>query len=412
MPRTNDHIILCFNSGSSSVKFTLFQYRGSKERLLAQGSVERIGLQAGLLLVFGPAKEILAESNRDFADHNVAVHAALDALDGMNLPRPDAVGHRVVHGGAERNSPTIVDQRLLAALKELIAFAPLHLPAEIQGIDAVSKRFPDILQVACFDTAFHRRMPEIAQRFPLPCNLWDQGVRKYGFHGLSYEYILDVLGEAARGRTIIAHLGNGASMAAVRDGHPLDTTMGLTPTGGLMMGTRCGDLDPGVLLYLLREEGRSVAGLDDLVNHQSGLQGVSGISSDMKTLLEMKNSDPRASLAVEMFCYHVRKHIGALAAVLEGLDTLVFTGGIGEQAAPVRQSVCRGLAYLGIQLAPELNKNHAGTISAAGSSCKVLVVPTDENLMIAKHTYNVSSDREGPDRHALGMAQENKNLNP
>lgn len=391
-------IILCFNSGSSSIKFALFQCREPKERLLARGAVERIGLQAGLLRIFGPAKETLAELNRDFADHNVAVHAVLDALDGLDLPRPEAVGHRLVHGGAERNSPTIVDPWLLAALKKLIAFAPLHLPAEIQGIEAVSRRFPGILQVACFDTAFHRRLPELAQRFPLPRNLWDHGVRKYGFHGLSYEYILDVLGEAAKGRTIIAHLGNGASMAAVRDGQPLDTTMGFTPTGGLMMGTRCGDLDPGVLLYLLREEGRSVAGIDDLVNHQSGLLGVSGISSDMKTLLEMRNSDPRASLAVEMFCYHVRKHIGALTAVLEGIETLVFTGGIGEQAAPVRLSVCRGLAYLGIKLDPELNESHAGTISAAGSSCKVLVVPTDEDLMIARHTYNVSSDREGPGR--------------
>ncbi|GBE13177.1 acetate kinase [bacterium BMS3Bbin14] len=394
----DERIILCLNSGSSSVKFALFQCREPKERLLARGAVERIGLQAGLLRVLGPAKEILAELNRDFADHNVAVHAALDALASLNLPRPEAVGHRLVHGGAERDSPTIVDPRLLADLKKLIAFAPLHLPAEIKGIEAVSRRFPGILQVACFDTAFHRRLPEMAQRFPLPRTIWDHGVRKYGFHGLSYEYILDVLGEAARGRTIIAHLGNGASMAAVRDGQPLDTTMGFTPTGGLMMGTRCGDLDPGILLYLFREKGRSVAGIEDLVNHQSGLLGVSGISSDMKTLLEMKNNDPRASLAVEMFCYHARKHIGALAAVLEGLETLVFTGGIGERAAPVRRSVCRGLAYLGIKLDPALNESHAGTISTAGSSCKVLVVPTDEDLMIARHTYNVSSDREGPGR--------------
>ncbi len=395
----DERIILCLNSGSSSVKFALFQCRGQKERLLARGAIERIGLSAGLLRVFGPAKKTLAELHRDFADHNIAVHAALDALDDLNLPRPGAVGHRVVHGGAGRSFPVVVDQRLLADLKELIAFAPLHLPAEIQGIEAVSRRFPGILQVACFDTAFHRRLPEIAQRLPLPRTLWDHGVRKYGFHGLSYEYILDLLGEAAMGRTIIAHLGNGASMAAVRDGHPLDTTMGFTPTGGLMMGTRCGDLDPGVLLYLLREKVRSTAGLEDLVNHQSGLLGVSGISSDMKTLLEMKNSDPRASMAVEMFCYHVRKHIGALAAVLEGVDTLVFTGGIGEKAAPVRLSVCRGLAYLGVKLDPALNERHAATISAAGGSCKVLVVPTDEDLMIARHTYNVSSGRAGTGKH-------------
>ncbi len=397
----DERIILCFNSGSSSVKFALFQCRGQEENLLVRGAVERIGLQAGLLRVQGPTKKILVELNRDFADHNVAVHAALDAMDGQDLPRPKAVGHRVVHGGAERNSPMAVDQRLLADLKKLIAFAPLHLPAEILGIEAVSRRFPGILQVACFDTAFHRRLPEIAQRFPLPRNLWDHGVRKYGFHGLSYEYILDVLGKAAMGRTIIAHLGNGASMAAVQDGQPLDTTMGFTPTGGLMMGTRCGDLDPGVLLYLLREKVLSVAGLEDLVNHQSGLLGVSGISSDMKILLERKNSDPRAALAVGMFCYHVRKHIGALAAVLEGLETLVFTGGIGEKAAPVRQSVCQGLAYLGVRLDPALNERHAGTISSAGSSCKVLVVPTDEDLMIARHTYNVSLAREAPGQKSI-----------
>ncbi|HFQ80065.1 MAG TPA: acetate/propionate family kinase, partial [Desulfobacterales bacterium] len=233
----------------------------------------------------------------------------------------------------------------------------------------------------------HRRMPEMAQRFPLPRDLWHHGVRKYGFHGLSYEYILGVLGETVKGRIIIAHLGNGASMAAILDGRPIDTTMGFTPTGGLMMGTRCGDLDPGLLLYLFRENTRGVAEIEELVNHQSGLLGVSGISSDMETLLAMKSSNPRAAQAVEMFCYHIRKHIGALAAVLQGLDTLVFTGGIGEKAAPIRHSVCQGLAHLGIRLAPELNECHANTISTADSPCRVMVLPTDEELMIARHTY-------------------------
>ncbi|NOX26007.1 MAG: acetate/propionate family kinase [Deltaproteobacteria bacterium] len=383
----NGHIILCFNSGSSSIKFALFQCRGQEETLLAHGAVERIGLPTGLLRVFGTRHEPLTELNRSFADHNIAIHSALDTLESLRLPRPEAVGHRLVHGGREYDSPIIVDLPLLASLKKLTAFAPLHLPAELQGIKSTSRRFPEIPQVACFDTAFHRRMPEVAQRFPLPRDLWHQGVCKYGFHGLSYEYILDVLGKAARGRTIIAHLGNGASMAAVLNGRPLDTTMGFTPTGGLMMGTRCGDLDPGLLLYLLRENTRNVAEIEELVNHQSGLLGVSGISSDMETLLAMKNGNPHAAQAVEMFCYHIRKHIGALAAVLQGLDTLVFTGGIGEKAAPIRHSVCRGLSYLGIRIVPALNECHADTISAADSSCRVMVVPTDEELMIARHTY-------------------------
>lgn len=380
-------VILCFNSGSSSIKFTLFQCWGQNESLLAHGTVERIGLSTGLLRVFGARHEPLAELNRVFADHNAAIHDALNTLNSLRLPRPEAVGHRLVHGGREYDSPMIVDLPLLAALKRLTAFAPLHLPAELQGIKSISRRFPEIPQVACFDTAFHRRMPEMAQRFPLPRDLWHHGVRKYGFHGLSYEYILGVLGEAVKGRIIIAHLGNGASMAAILDGRPIDTTMGFTPTGGLMMGTRCGDLDPGLLLYLFRENTRGVAEIEELVNHQSGLLGVSGISSDMETLLAMKSSNPRAAQAVEMFCYHIRKHIGALAAVLQGLDTLVFTGGIGEKAAPIRHSVCQGLAHLGIRLAPELNECHANTISTADSPCRVMVLPTDEELMIARHTY-------------------------
>ncbi len=389
-------VILCFNGGSSSIKFALFQCRGQEETLLAHGAVERIGLPAGLLQVFGARHEPLAELNRGFADHNSAIHSALDTLNSLRLPRPEAVGHRLVHGGKEYDSPMIVDLPLLTALKRLTAFAPLHLPAELQGIKSISRRFPEIPQVACFDTAFHRRMPEMAQRFPLPRDLWQHGVRKYGFHGLSYEYILDVLGEAARGRIIIAHLGNGASMAAILDGRPIDTTMGFTPTGGLMMGTRCGDLDPGLLLYLLRENTRGVAEIEELVNHQSGLLGVSGISSDMETLLEKRDSDYRAAQAIEMFCYHIRKHIGALAAVLEGLETIIFTGGIGEKAAPIRRSVCQGLAYLGVQIDPALNDCHAKTISTAGSSCRVMVVPTDEELMIARHTYRAVFSHNHP----------------
>jgi acetate kinase len=279
----------------------------------------------------------------------------------------------------------------MTTLRKLVPFAPLHLPPELQGIEAVASRFPGLPQVACFDTAFHRRMPELAQRFPLPRELWEEGVRRYGFHGLSYEYILEALGTAAHGRTIIAHLGNGASMAAVRDGQPLDTTMGFTPAGGFMMGTRSGDLDPGIVLYLMNEKGYDARRLERLVNHEAGLLGVSGISPDMKTLLEQRESSPSAAQAVEMFCYQVRKQIGALTAVLGGLDLLVFTGGIGERAAPVRWEICRGLEYLGIAVDRERNHTHADPISTSGSRCTVRVIPTQEDLMIARHTRKLLS---------------------
>ena len=253
-------VILCLNSGSSSLKFALYQ-PGEAETLLAAGAVERLGLSGGYLWIRDADKKVLTETHSDVPDHQAAVHATFAVLDQLHFPQPAAVGHRLVHGGPDHAAPERVTPQLMASLRRLIAFAPLHLPSEIQGIEAVAARFPGLPQVACFDTAFHRRMPELAQRFPLPRALWDEGLRRYGFHGLSYEYLVETLGTAARGRTIIAHLGNGASMAAVRDGQPVDTTMGFTPTGGFMMGTRSGDLDPGVLVHLLAHEGYDVAAL-------------------------------------------------------------------------------------------------------------------------------------------------------
>jgi acetate kinase len=389
-------VILCLNSGSSSVKLALFRL-GKKETLLARGAAEQIGHQDSRLWIDGPAGEKHVDRRGDFADHRAALRAGLAAFGQLRLPKPEAVGHRVVHGGLEYTSPALVGARLLDILRGLIPFAPLHLPGAIDGIAAVSAQYPGIMQVACFDTAFHRRMPEINQRFPLPRSFFDEGIRRYGFHGLSYEYILHVLGPGQGGRTIIAHLGNGASMAAVLHGRPLDTTMGLTPTGGFMMGTRCGDLDPGIFLYLLREKSYDPARLDDLVNHQSGLLGVSAVSSDMKTLLAKSTNDPQARQAVEMFCLQLRKHVGALAAVLGGIDTLVFTGGIGEHAAPVRRDVCRGLAHLGIHLDEAHNTLHTDLISSRESSCQVRVIPTNEDLMIARHTYKlISSGKNVP----------------
>ena len=391
-PMTTDPVILTLNSGSSSLKFALYhlghlgQGGVDSEILLATGALERIGLPGGQLEIRNADKEVLNEIHHDISDHSAALQATFAALQQLNLPQPAAVGHRLVHGGPAHIAPERVTPQLMNSLQQLIGFAPLHLPSELQGIKAVATRFPSLPQVVCFDTAFHQRMPELAQRFPLPRSLWDEGLHRYGFHGLSYEYITGRLGRAASGRVIIAHLGNGVSLAAVREGHPLETSMGFSPTGGCMMGTRSGDLDPGLLLYLMNEKRWDARQIDRLVNHQAGLLGVSGISSDMKTLLEKRDLESNAAQAVEMFCYHLRKHLGALTAVLGGLDTLVFSGGIGERAAPVRWELCRGLEYLGIQLDPQRNEIHADPISTSRSRCLVRVIPTNEDLMIARHT--------------------------
>jgi len=383
---TGKYVILCLNSGSSSLKFALYCLEDAAEMRLAHGAVERIGLPDGRLWIRDKNNEALADEHRPFPDFTAAAGGISAVARNLGFPPPVAAGHRVVHGGPNHSSSERVDAALLEDLRRLIPFAPLHLPSAIQGIEAVKVRFPEMPQVACFDTAFHRSMPDVAQRFPLSRDLWQQGVRRYGFHGLSYEYVMAALGTAARGRVVIAHLGNGASLAAVLNGKPQDTTMGLTPTGGLMMGTRSGDLDPGVLLHLMRENKYDYRELDELVNNDAGLLGMSGISSDMKTLLESRERDPRAAESVELFCYQLRKHIGAMAAVLNGLDTLIFTGGIGEHSAPVRHEVCAGLGYLGIELDARKNVEHRDIISTPTSTCSVRVVRTNEDLMIARHT--------------------------
>ncbi len=356
---------------------------------MAEGAAERIGLAGGYFWMHGAHNETIADIQDDFPDHRAAVRTAFSVLERIALPSPAAVGHRIVHGGAQFTEPVIIDALILNKLRGLVSFAPLHMPAEIRCIEAVAERFPKLPQAACFDTAFHRRMPELTKRFPLPRKLWNEGVQRYGFHGLSDEYIMQTVKTETKSRIIIAHLGNGASLSAVKDGRPLDTTMGFTPAGGFMMGTRCGDIDPGVLLYLMENKGYDVTQIDDLVNRRSGLLGVSGISPDMKMLLENSASAPNAKLAVDMFCYQLVKHIGALAAALGGLDLLVFTGGIGERAAAVRKQVCQNLRFLGIRLDNEHNKIHAEIISMPDSPCKVMVIPTNEDLMIARHTYKL-----------------------
>jgi acetate kinase len=392
------HTILCINSGSSSIKFALFRIREAEE-LLAHGAVERIGLPGGWLWLKDRQGKRLLDRHANYADHNEAVKAVFaTAMEEQHLPAPDGVGHRLVHGGPDHMAPEILTPELMLILRRLIPLAPLHLPGEIKGIEAVTGHFPGIGQVACFDTAFHRRLPAVAQRLPIDRSLWHAGIHRYGFHGLSYEYVSQALGPDIKGRVVIAHLGNGASMAALQDGRPQDTTMGFSALGGLMMGTRSGDLDPGILLYLMDEKGYDARQLEKLLDQHSGLVGVSGISSDMKTLLEQRTTEPHAVQAIELFCYSARKSIGALAAALGGLDLLVFTGGIGERAAPVRWMICRGLEHLGIHLDPGKNDAHADTISTNQSPCEVRVIPTNEDLMIARHTRALlSRARQGED---------------
>lgn len=382
--------ILTINTGSSSLKIALYEGGQEATRVLS-GNVERIGLPGGRLRLTDAEGASLIDQKVDLPDHGAALEAVLDWLRGhyrdLSL---SAVGHRVVHGGSNYHEPQRVTPELIAILQGLVALAPDHLPQAIQTIKATVGAFPNLPQVACFDTAFHRRMPRIAQIYPLPRRLGDEGVVRYGFHGLSYEYIIQelraVAPQEADGRILIAHFGNGASIAAVRGGISVDTTMGFTPAGGLMMGSRTGDLDPGVLLYLLAERGMTPAALNDMVNRQGGLLGVSGTSADMRDLLEKESEDEHAAEAVALFCYQAKKYLGALAAALGGLDTLVFTGGIGEHAASVRTRICEGLEFLGIGLDPRRNEAHAPVISRHGGSTTVRVMQTDEDLMIARHT--------------------------
>ena len=386
-------IALALNSGSSSLKCALYRLQAGREELVARGLVENIGSNRSAVSLRNGDGTVLLNEIRQIAGTGDAFEALCDGAARLGLPAPIVIGHRVVHGGPDRRMPELVTEQVLESLHGLIPFAPLHMPGAIRGMEVVRARFPGVPQVACFDTAFHRRMPGVAQRLPLPEKLWKEGVRRYGFHGLSYEYVLEALGARACGRLIIAHLGNGASMAAVKDGTPVDTTMGFTPAGGFMMGTRSGDLDPGVLVYLMRTRGYGAEQLQDLVHRRSGLLGVSGTTADMRELLERRATDAKADLAVELFCYELRKSIGALAAVLGGLDTLAFTGGIGERAGAVRSAVCEGLAYLGVTSDAERNARDAEEISAASSRCRVLVIRTNEELMIARHAVRCQAAR-------------------
>jgi acetate kinase len=381
--------ILTINCGSSTLKFELFEM-AEGERSLARGVVDRIGGRGSAELSSACGERTV----RSIAavDHGEAALQAIQLLGSSGfLGSLEAVGHRVVHGGARFSGPVRLDAGAEAVIEELAALAPLHNGPTLAAIHAVRVTLdPGMPQVAAFDTAFHSRMPRVARLFALPRRLADEGVLRYGFHGLSYEYTMGELRaldpEAAAGRVVIAHLGNGASMAAVQGGVGVDTTMGFTPTGGLAMGTRPGDLDPSVLLYLLEEKGLGPPELGELINRRAGLLGVSETSADMRDLLSREAHDPRAAEAIALFCYQARKFLGALVVALGGLDTLVFTGGIGEHAAPVRWRICEGLEFLGTQLDPDRNTEHAPVVSRNDSPVTVRIIPTDENLIIARHT--------------------------
>ncbi len=394
--RLSEASILVLNGGSSSIKFALFTLADPPQRELS-GHLDRIGLP-GTKLTYAAAGAEPATCPVAAADQPAAAAFLLDWLEKQPaFAGVAAVGHRVVHG-LNHQAPERITPKLLAELRRLSAYDPEHLPGEIALIEALRKRHPKRPQFACFDTAFHRTMPRVAQQLPLPRRFEAQGLRRYGFHGLSYAYLLEELGRvagpAARGRVILAHLGNGASLAAVRDGQSQDTSMGFTPAGGLPMGTRPGDLDPGVAAYLLQTGGLTPSQFTHLINHESGLLGISETSADMQDLLARQATDERAAEAVEYFCYQARKWVGAFAAVLGGLDTLVFSGGIGEHAAEVRARICAGLGFLGLELDEARNTAHAALISAASSRVSVRVMPTDEERQIAQTVGRIWADKK------------------
>ncbi|MBW4050066.1 MAG: acetate/propionate family kinase [Proteobacteria bacterium] len=380
--------VLTINGGSSSIRFALYQVGAALERQL-YGKMDRVGLGATTLTFEEPGANPPTRGSVVVPDQLSAARFLIDWLEKqVGFGAIGAVGHRVVHG-MHRTEPASVTAELLDELRRITPFDPDHLPREIELIEVFRQRYPRLPQVACFDTAFHRGMPRVAKLLAIPRRYQARGVERYGFHGLSYAYLMEELvrlgdSAATSGRVILAHLGNGASMAAVRDGKSVDTSMGFTPASGFPMSSRSGDLDPGLVSFLARTEHLSAAQFDRMVNHESGLLGVSEISSDVRDLLAQEGADARAAEAVALFCYQARKWIGAFAAVLGGIDTLVFAGGIGENAPLIRERICDGLGFLGIELDPQRNAKNAPVLSPDAARVKVRVMRTDEELMIAR----------------------------
>jgi len=388
--KPSDSNILTINGGSSSIKFALYS-TDEKPKKFFSGHIKRIGLDNPEFII---TNNITNEKNEIILDETSFKEAAEVLIEWLKkqkyFEQVSCIGHRIVHG-MEHTHPEIIDDNLLKELNRISEYDPDHLPAEIEIIQLIKKQFPSLVQVACFDTSFHTTMPRVAKMLPIPRRFDKAGIRRYGFHGLSYTYLLEVLGnmqgaDKSNGRIILAHLGNGASLAAIKDTKSMDTTMGFTPASGLVMGTRPGDLDPGVAWYMMQSEKLTAKQFNQLINHEAGLLGVSELSSDMEDLLQKENSDVRAAEAVALFCYQVKKGIGAFAAVLNGLDSLVFSGGIGENSAVIRSRICKEFDYLNIEIDEEENKKNATVISTGNSKVKVYVIPTDEEIIIAKST--------------------------
>lgn len=393
MKSANPHI-LTINGGSSSIKFAVFEVADSLNRIFG-GSIEPIGLPNTTLRVKGVSQVDNFSRKLEAQNHTVVVGILMDWIEERcGKDSLSAVGHRVVQGGPNYSKPQRITREMVDELRLLSPFDPEHMPEEILLTEAFHRRFPDLPQVACFDTAFHHDLPCVARLLPIPRRYEAQGVRRYEFHGLSYEFLIGELArldgfEAAQGRVILAHLGNGASLAAVQHGKSIDTSMSFTPTAGVPMGTRSGDLDPGLVWYLSRTDGVDAKQFNEMVNFKSGLLGISETSSDMRELLDHETHDVRAAEAVALFCYQVKKWIGAFAAALGGLDTLVFAGGIGENAPTIRARICEGLEFLGIELEEKQNIGNEGVISASASRVAVRVIHTDEEFMIAKTVCRV-----------------------
>jgi acetate kinase len=385
--------ILAINGGSSSIRFAQYRVGAPLERRL-HGVVDRLGARGTTLTFSDPSGGQVESCTLAIAGNGSASDALVEWLASRpEFPQVRAVGHRVVHG-MQHSEPARVTPRLLEDLRRVVACDPDHLPREIGLIEAFAKRHPRLPQVACFDTAFHVGMPRVAKLLPIPRRYEAQGVHRYGFHGLSYAYLMAELARlrdpaATHGRVVLAHLGGGASMAAVQDGRCIDTSMGFTPSSGLPMGTRSGDLDPGLAGFLARTGRMSATRFDTMVNHESGLLGVSASSSDVRDLLSCEATDVRAAEALALFCYQARKLVGAYAAALGGLDTLVFAGGIGENAAVIRERICEGLGFLGIELDPQRNAEHAALISPDAGRVRLRVIHTDEQIMIARLVLHV-----------------------
>jgi acetate kinase len=387
-------VILVINAGSSSIKFSVFGVSGAKLNRICTGNFEEIETTPHLRIQHASG-EVLADEHWPPAEplgHDGAIAFLFEWLHSHESGyQAIGAGHRFVHGGTRYERAVRVDSEVVANLEALVPLAPLHQPHHLSALRAIAGRYPDLPQVACFDTAFHHGQPAIASQFALPREITQYGVKRYGFHGLSYEYIASVLpefdGRAARGKTVVLHLGNGASMAALDKGRSIASTMGFTALDGLPMGTRSGNLDPGVLLWLMDEQKMDARAIESLLYHRSGLLGVSGVSSDMRTLLN--SDDLSASNAVDLFCYRISRELGSLAAALGGLDAIVFTAGIGEHAPQVRERVCRAATWLGVALDSAANARHGPKISAADSEVDVWVIPTNEELMIATHTLDL-----------------------